>query len=1148
MTASSLGARARRASRPFLACLAVTAATWAGSARAATHLFLAADQADVRFFGSSSGDRLGRQLAAADVDGDGLADLVAGSEVDLAGTSNRNAIHVFLGRSTWAGQLDLGAADVTIRGPADGAYLQLAGVTDLDGDGVADLVAHSRTFADNALHVLLGRTSWPAEWDLATRPADVTIRGGRELGAASAASGDLDGDGRTDLLVLGEGTQDLRILLGRDGWPPDLTLDEATSARILGLRSAAWPPAVADVDGDGIEDIAVMAGSDDAGVLLGRRTWPEQLVVGWGQLDVNVATAGSGRSIAGDVTGDGIADWILSDRPGSGQRGRVRVLPGGAGLASASPVLTIYGADRYDRLRALAVADWDADGRGDVVLHAKGDGSRNRQLSAGEISIVSGTAGPVVDLAVDQAMLTLFGDATHDVGSAGLSLGDLDGDGRADLVASAPSASGPDGSGAAGVVHAVFGRDRAATPAAPDLHVDAALGDDAADGMSWQTSLATVGEALDRLDETVGPATVRVADGTYPGSVMIGAATTLLGGHDSASGERALHAATSVLDGTAAWGSVVQFAAAPEGQEARLDGFTVTGGRAEVGAGIRISSGRPLITNNVITGNTAVAEEWTYPVTCYDPITQTSYWVDVCSRSCVGLGTGVHVDATASADLVNNLIVGNDVDVVWSPWCTGFPGPNCNFFPFDCPDFGAGGGVSADGTFTLIGNTIAANDGDGLRLLGGGGSLIEGNVLHGNTGIDLYGGNRAAIRSNVYGSSLFAEPDETNREADPLFVDPAQGDFRLSQVAAGQAADSPALDLGSVPAESVCLAPGELPCLDGYSTRSDGRTDEGAVDAGRHEPVPNQPPVFGGLVSVEAAGDCGVALSWVPARDREGDEPVVYRVYRAETPGGQDFDAPLATADGDSWIDTDGRWGVTYHYVVRAVDARGAEGSGTVELAAAPEDSAPPAPPSLQLIGRSACQVRLAVSSGDACSGLARIELHRSAEAGFVPDPSTLVLADAPPEPTDTVTANGFVHYRAIAIDRSGRSRISSSLSVRVAECTADAVPPGPARIRSVTLAPDGLELVVEPAEGAVFHRLRRGHLLSLRSGHDHAVGGEIGACRFDGEAVVDAGVRDPGSFYYLVTGVNAAGEGTPGTDSAGRATRDETSGVTDCP
>jgi hypothetical protein len=69
-------------------------------------------------------------------------------------------------------------------------------------------------------------------------------------------------------------------------------------------------------------------------------------------------------------------------------------------------------------------------------------------------------------------------------------------------------------------------------------------------------------------------------------------------------------------------------------------------------------------------------------------------------------------------------------------------------------------------------------------------------------------------------------PGTGNIDGDPCFVTGPEGDYYLSQIAAGQAVDSPCVDAGSRLAASLGM--------DDCTTRTDGMSDEGTVDMGFH--------------------------------------------------------------------------------------------------------------------------------------------------------------------------------------------------------------------------------------------------------------------------------------------------------------------------
>jgi predicted outer membrane repeat protein len=87
----------------------------------------------------------------------------------------------------------------------------------------------------------------------------------------------------------------------------------------------------------------------------------------------------------------------------------------------------------------------------------------------------------------------------------------------------------------------------------------------------------------------------------------------------------------------------------------------------------------------------------------------------------------------------------------------------------------------------------------------------------------VQGGQASCSGSVTWGDGMI--------EADPLFVTGPSGDHYLSQVAAGQAEDSPCVDSGN---------PGTK-LIDG-TTRTDHVADSGIIDMGYHSPPPPEPP------------------------------------------------------------------------------------------------------------------------------------------------------------------------------------------------------------------------------------------------------------------------------------------------------------------
>ncbi len=336
-----------------------------------------------------------------------------------------------------SGAPDSGAPDSLWDSPADSPVDTVTAATDTADTGDPQLPEAELLVLDQAHALILGH-AWMVD-----------------CGHTLAGAGDYDADGLADI-VIGDGGADWDnggggTTLLFSGASVSGTIDSLTEfdLRLVSLGynegGGAAVAAVGDVDGDGDDDIAMASHSSWYNGYDPLEGW---LHLWWGPPDGGVtelvtsaadaqAELGSyGNPVlagGGDVNGDGLRDLAAGMADHDDHDGGVAWVFTGPDLEAWA---TVSGGTGDECGAAVAMAgDVDGDGYDDVLIGAPQDGGASAPGATGMAGLVLGSATSLGELRLGTAHLRVVGEsgALIATGYAVASVGDLEGDGRADL-------------------------------------------------------------------------------------------------------------------------------------------------------------------------------------------------------------------------------------------------------------------------------------------------------------------------------------------------------------------------------------------------------------------------------------------------------------------------------------------------------------------------------------------------------------------------------------------------------------------------------------------------------------------------------------------------------------------------------------------
>jgi len=405
------------------------------------HMSLA--DSDYLFLGEQPGDGAGGWVApAGDVDGDGLGDILIAAYWNDEGGEDAGKCYLVTGKdlgaerimsleeASWGfvgekGRVDddpdcEDADDEDERCGGDWAGHSLNSPGDVDGDGLPDIAMSGYLSDHNGYDAgktyIVFSSSLSGRGTMSLADADYSFVGEEvldRLGHSIHGAGDVDGDGRQDLIT---------GAYGFDAGAPDTGKAYMVLASSLGKRKTLRFPEDADFSWDG------EAEEDEAGYI---------------------------NSPAGDIDGDGLGDWMTTAQ--RNQEGGVGLAP--SGEHGAGKVYVFLGADLdlgdiggtysladvdrawlgEDGSDAIgygtnAVGDFDGDGVADVMTasYANSEGG----LNAGKVYVMTGASMATPGTrSLAEADFGFTGEAAGDWAGFGAGpASDFDRDGLDDLI------------------------------------------------------------------------------------------------------------------------------------------------------------------------------------------------------------------------------------------------------------------------------------------------------------------------------------------------------------------------------------------------------------------------------------------------------------------------------------------------------------------------------------------------------------------------------------------------------------------------------------------------------------------------------------------------------------------------------------------
>ncbi len=334
-----------------------------------------------------------RGVAISDLDGDGIPDLAVANLNGGLSILHNNGTTGKLGRATFS-QLHLSASPTDVI------------IGDFDSDGKPDLAT-----PNEALYVYSNSSSG------GIFSSNSPIKFPIHTNTYSLADGDLDGDGKLDLLVVSRDAKTVSVLRKKN---ENGAIASGSFENLVDFTAGTFPffVAIGDLDGDGKLDLAVTDAKDSTVSVYRNTSTPGTIDNNSFAARVNFKLAASLHGIAiGDLDGDGKQDIAVAGTNAN----KLFVLrnTGTSGTMSASSFATATAFNTGTSPEGVTIGDLNGDSKPELVV-------TNFDSNNVTVFTNTSTAGSIT-LFVGGTLLTGFAPTYS-------AIGDINNDGKPDIA------------------------------------------------------------------------------------------------------------------------------------------------------------------------------------------------------------------------------------------------------------------------------------------------------------------------------------------------------------------------------------------------------------------------------------------------------------------------------------------------------------------------------------------------------------------------------------------------------------------------------------------------------------------------------------------------------------------------------------------